>query len=108
MTDPDPYLDALRAAFGSMTGKVAAADVWVILGLTADVRTQADNRRVGLAMRALGFEHARARIGGLQTRICYRRGTPKEREREIVALRDPVTGDAVVGYADELFGRLRR
>ena len=64
----------------SMSGKIAAYDVWNILGIPPDRRAQDQNSRMGEAMRKLGWERGNARFNG-KVEKCYRKGTKLEREK---------------------------
>jgi len=70
----DPIFEVLEAALGrSESGKIRAADVWRILEKRHGCATQADNVRVGDAMKRLGFERKKARFGA-QPEYGYFRG----------------------------------
>jgi predicted P-loop ATPase len=52
----DPYLLSLMEHLGEMRGKIAVEDVFRLLGLPVERRTDHHNRRVGEAMRKIGYE----------------------------------------------------
>lgn len=79
----DPYVLALSAVLGDLTGKVHHEDVWTILELPVGRRTSSENTRLGDAMRELGWERVKLRFGGRNPEHCYARGTRRERERRI-------------------------
>jgi predicted P-loop ATPase len=54
----DPWFDALQAALGDMEGKISSASVWEILDVRGGHQTQEQSRRVGDAMRQLGWRRA--------------------------------------------------
>jgi predicted P-loop ATPase len=64
----DPFFDALQAALRDFEGKIAAASVWDLLKVQPGHRTQDQNKRVGDAMRKLGWRRPNkaglAKIGG--------------------------------------------
>jgi len=79
-TKADPFTDRLADALGDMTGKIAAEDVWKILGITiAGNRTQHHNERMGAAMRYLGWTRKAVRSGG-RKRPGYVKGDHPLRE----------------------------
>jgi hypothetical protein len=65
----DPFFDTLQAELGKMVGKIAATSVWEILDVKPGQRSQDQNKRLGDAMRKLGWrrpnEAGLARIGGV-------------------------------------------
>lgn len=71
----DPWRDSLEAAFGEISGKLTCDDVWKVIDKPSGQRSQHDNSRMGAAMRDLGWERRRVKIGG---RISwgYVRGEP--------------------------------
>ena len=87
--------EPLSEGLGGLTGKIAAADVWKIVGKPAYHRTQADNVRVGEAMRALDWARTMQRIGG-EPVSAYVRGMAAERRIPIFVFNDPVTGDILI------------
>ena len=60
----DPWYDVLREEIGDLNGKLHPRDAWTIVGLSQDKRTQEHNRRLGSAIRALGFERKKVRFNG--------------------------------------------
>jgi hypothetical protein len=53
----EPYVDALRDALGDITwGKISSESLWEILDVKPGMRTQEQSRRVGDAMRKLGWQ----------------------------------------------------
>ena len=79
----DPFVAPLADVFRSLQGKVRSSDVWDIIGTPIGMRTPDQERRVGNAMRDLGFERGQARFGG-DPEHCYRRGDEGQRKRRIV------------------------
>jgi hypothetical protein len=78
----DPWHDLLRNATAGFDGKIFGADVWKLVRMPPDRRTQEHNGRLGQAMRDLGFEHTKLRFDG-ESRQGYARGDAKERERRV-------------------------
>ncbi len=71
----DPIFEKLQAVFGEeLEGKIAARNVWLILGKLQGTATQEDNRRLGEAMRRLGFERKKRRYDGQGPENGYVRG----------------------------------
>jgi hypothetical protein len=96
----DPFAAHLADVLGDMAGKIRARDVWTIVGVSVDRRTQEDNERLGTAMRRLGWERVRARFGGPSPEIAYVRGTKRERERRIAV--SGVAESARASYDEQL------
>jgi len=103
---PDPtlcapgedWLEILDEAFGDLTGKIAAAEVWKILGKPGRFyRTQDDNFRMGYAMRALGWWRTMQRFG-YQSESAYVRGTRAETRVPIYVFICPVTGNVEIRH----------
>ena len=82
-TVTDPWFDTLEDTLGDMTGKILAADIWTMLGVDTLHRTQAQNQRLGAAMKALGFERKVLRFDGRVQR-GYARGSEEEQEQRII------------------------
>jgi len=105
----DPWTAVLDEALGGLSGKIAAADVWKLIGKRHPRwRTQDDNFRLGEAMRALGWTRTMQRFGG-QPISAYVKGTEAsaasarcwpssavERRTPIYVLWDPVDGEMLV------------
>jgi len=64
----DPYYEELQDAIGDIEGKIAATSVWEILDVKPGHRTQDHNKRVGDALRKLGWKRP-GKTGGLMVRI---------------------------------------
>lgn len=75
----DPWEHALHHVLGDVVGKMANQEVWDILQIPVNRRTQGENVRVGDCMQKLGFERKKARIDG-KVMWTYQRGTPHERK----------------------------
>lgn len=80
----DPYLMMLQDVLGDMRGKIAASDVFDIIGILPGQRTQEHNSRIGEAMRQLSWERKKLRFGGQNPEWAYVRGSDEERSRRIV------------------------
>jgi predicted P-loop ATPase len=83
----DPWADVLGEALEGLDGRLATSDAWRIVGVPEQHRTQAQNERMGEAMRVLGFVRRKARMEGRLV-WAYCRGAA---ERWLV-----VTGDAAL------------
>lgn len=66
----DPYLGTLAAALEGRSGKILSEDVFRLLGIPAGQRIQAQNTRIGEAMRRLGWRRERVRRDGT-LQYCY-------------------------------------
>ena len=99
------WFEPLSEGLGGLTGKIAAADVWQIVGKPVYYRTQADNVGVGEAMRALGWDRTMQRIGRGPV-SAYVRGVAAERRVPIFVFDDPVTGNILIYRTalERLFG----
>jgi hypothetical protein len=75
----DPWHELLADVLGDLQGKLAAADVWRIVGVDPGHRIQEHNARLGQAMKDLGFEPKSLNIDGKKQR-AYARGTKEEKE----------------------------
>ena len=84
------WIEPLYEALDGVTGKIAAGDVWRIVGKPARYRTQADNLVIGEAMRALGWDRTMQRFG-IGPVSAYVRGVATERRVPIYVFEDPVT-----------------
>ena len=70
----DPFFERLHSILGeTLEGKLRAEFAWRIVGKASGMRTQADNERLGAAMRRLGFDYKQQRFGG-DPEWCYVRG----------------------------------
>jgi predicted P-loop ATPase len=81
-TVADPWHDILRDAFGDLTGKILATDVWKLVGVPKERRSQEHNARLGRAMKKLKFERKSLQFDAKKQR-GYAHGTPEERENRI-------------------------
>jgi predicted P-loop ATPase len=83
----DPWFEMLRDAIGELNGKILGTDVWDIVGMSSERRTQDHNVRLGSAMKRLGFERKLLRFDG-KPQKGYVRGTPGEQEQRIYCYQD--------------------
>lgn len=60
---PDPWSDVLKDALGDKNGKVRGEDVWRIVGVPTDRRTQSENGRISVVMKDLGFTRRKLKDG---------------------------------------------
>lgn len=84
----DPLVDVLQRALGNRTGKLRVSDAYLICGLEAGKVNQDQITRFGKAIRELGWERKRRRFDG-SLDYAYVKGTPTEREVELVVEYDP-------------------
>lgn len=96
----DPFVAPLADLFRDLQGKVRTSDVWRFVGTPVGQRTPEQERRLGIAMRDLGFERTKARFGS-GTENCYRRGNEAGRARRILVMW--VAGENGVGGAWEAY-----
>jgi hypothetical protein len=78
-TVQDPWHELLTDVLGDLQGKLAAADVWRIVGVDPGHRLQEHNVRLGQAMKELGFEPKSLNIDNKKQR-AYARGAKEEKE----------------------------
>ena len=105
----DPFVAPLADVFRELQGKVPSRDVWQVIGTPIGLRTPELERRLGIAMRELGFEHTKARFGA-GPEGCYRRGDDSRRTRRILLVYVPSENGAGGGWqafleGDDLPGR---
>lgn len=95
----DPWVNAIRGVLRGLDGKVTSEDIWKILDKPVGQRSQTDNRRMGEAMRELGFERVHVRIYG-QLQWGYKRAPDPEPFKlpAIHILWDPVTRTASASH----------
>jgi predicted P-loop ATPase len=86
-TVQDPWHELLADVLGDLKGKLAAADVWRIVGVDPGHRSQEHNARLGQAMKDLEFEHKPLNIDGKKQQ-AYARGTEVEQMRRIIVVVD--------------------
>ncbi|MDO8874480.1 MAG: virulence-associated E family protein [Pseudolabrys sp.] len=100
----DPYTDAFQDYLGDRAGKITAADAWAILGLDdAGRRTPEQNKRMGAALKACGWQRRTIKIDGSMTHGYVRDQATKDGKaghRRIVASRGP-DRSVIVEYEDE-------
>ena len=59
----EPWIEVLQTAIGHIRrGKMLSEGAWVIVNRPTGQLTQADNQRLGEAMRLLGWEHKKPRF----------------------------------------------
>ena len=85
----DPWLDILRDTIGDLDGKILNKDVWTIVGMDGEKRGQDHNKRIGDAMKTLGFERKDngLRFDGKKGK-GYARGEGAAVEARIYVVRD--------------------
>jgi predicted P-loop ATPase len=100
--EEEPWVEVIRAVLGDeMTGKVRSADIWTILGIVPGRQSQHDNRRIGVAMRELGWKPDQRRFSGAKA-SCYVRGTDAQEENAVcVIAADFLGGVAVASYEEK-------
>lgn len=81
----DPWEQAIEQTIGDLNGKISTDDVWRLLDIPVNRRTQYENERVGEVMRRQGFERKKARVQG-KVSWTYQRGSVEEREFNQIVL----------------------
>jgi hypothetical protein len=85
-----------------MEGKIAMEDIWTILGIRTVQRSQEQFELLGDAMKQLGWERDRLRVGAGKRSYCYERG-PKPHRRIVVTLisaKDGTPAEPVAAYEE--------
>lgn len=80
----DPYVAVFREALGDHEGKLKSIDAWTVLNIPVGQRTQVQSERLGAAMRELGWERKKLRLGGPNPDWCYVKGHAKHLRRIMV------------------------
>jgi hypothetical protein len=83
--EEDPFTIMLAEKLTACTGKIKVTDVFELLGIPPQMRTQDQNTRVGNSMRMLGWEHVQRRFGG-DPEWSYVKGTQQERQRKLTVI----------------------
>ena len=83
-----------------MEGMIAAEDVWTIVGVRPAQRTQDNNEKLGDAMKQLGWERTRLRVGAGKRSYAYTRGPKPYRHIvvELMSSRDGAPAQPVAMY----------
>lgn len=88
LSNDDPLIDVLHRALSNRTGKLRVSDAYLICGIEPGKVSQDQISRFGRAIRELGWERQRRRFDG-QLQYAYVKGTPSEREVELLVEYDP-------------------
>src|SRR5882672_6290323 len=67
----EPWIEAIQNVLGDIKGKLLSDDAWLLVGMTTEKRTQAHNERLGISMRACGWERKKRSFGQLGNRWAY-------------------------------------
>jgi hypothetical protein len=76
----EPWTEVIEAVLGGLEGKILSNDMWVIVGVPADRRTQGHNERMGAATRQNGWMRLErpARFPGIGIKRGYVKGDPEK------------------------------
>jgi hypothetical protein len=91
----DPFVDVIRQALDGKQGKIKIQDVWDLIDVPKGQRTTAHEKRLGEAMRELGWARKKRRFGGPNPEWSYIKG-PSPEAKLVVVRRDD---QAEVEYA---------
>jgi hypothetical protein len=85
----EPWVDVIGGKLGDLVGRIEAEDIWSMVDMPKDRRTQRDNERIGGAMRRLGW----VRLPGNQRHngkrvTAYARGSVEERGQWLIVTAD--------------------
>ena len=96
----DAWSTTLDDALGDLRGYLLSSDAWKIINKHVGAVMHVDGRRLGRAMRDIGFKRRQRRVPSAPNpKWIYERGsTPHEINRPIYVHRDPVSNDLYVGH----------
>jgi hypothetical protein len=105
----DPWFELLGETLrdpegNDLNGKLLAADVWKIVGVDPEHRTQDQNNRLGNAMKALSFERKLLNFDG-KPQKGYARGKQDQQETRILVAHNPPR-PPIAALSQEELGRL--
>lgn len=83
----DGWEELLESELGDHSGKIRALDLWRLVGVDSERRTQDQNARLGQTMRRLGWERTKARFGD-RPEHCYRRGPRGDQRLQVTPTAD--------------------
>lgn len=90
----DSWATMIDLAIGHINGRITSVDLYKIINKASGSILHTDGRRLGRAMREVGFDRRQVRDGrGPNPRWYYVRGTEKEQDRDIFVFRDQITGE---------------
>ena len=89
----EPWIEVIQELLGDTKGKLLCGDAWLLVGMTAEKRTQAHNERLGTSMRACGWERKQRRFGKQGVRWAYVPSGATEELARIWVNRDWRLGD---------------
>lgn len=94
----DSWSTLLDQHLGNLSGRVTSVDLYKIINKQASSVLHTDGRRLGRAMREIGFDRKQFRDGSSPNpRWYYTRGaTDQDRDRDILVFRDQITGEVSV------------
>jgi hypothetical protein len=70
-TVDEPWIEVVEKELGHIRGKLLCSDAWLVVGMTAERRTQAHYNRLGTAMRKNGWRRDSRSFGKLGKKHCY-------------------------------------
>jgi hypothetical protein len=70
----DPFVDVIRQALGDKQGKIKIQDIWEVVEVPRGQRTNAHEKRIGEAMRELGWSRKKMRFGRPNPEWSYVKG----------------------------------
>ena len=73
-TIDEPWIELIENELGNVQGKFLAYDIWSIVNVAPEQRTQAHNERISVAMKACGWRREKARFEKLGVKWAYVRG----------------------------------
>jgi predicted P-loop ATPase len=99
--EPDQLVDGESIEGKWMEGAIATEDLWTIVGVRPAQRTQDNNEKLGDAMKQLGWNRDRLRVGAGKRSYVYTRGPKPHRwiVVELMSMQEGAPAQPVASYA---------
>ena len=100
----DPWEQVVTTTLGDIQGRIKVEDVWQIVQVPINRRTQFENERIGEVMKRLGFERHQAGVvvdGVKKIRWTYQRGDAEQRKNWIALEFDECTKEVQAVLKDQ-------
>jgi hypothetical protein len=102
-TIEEPWVEVIQELLGDIKGKLLCGDAWLLVGMLADKRTQNHSERLGVAMKACGWERKKKSFGKLGTKWAYVRIEAADGELPRISVDyDPRSGTVTVLLGDKV------
>ena len=101
-TIAEPWIEVIQSVLGDIKGKIMNTDTWLLVGMPPEKQTQAHNERLGIAMKASGWQRKKCRFGKLGVHWGYvPSGTTGEVQRRVLVFHDWRTGTTEARLAED-------